>query len=316
MIYGQRQPAIAWRRDRTQPAGPLLSSNGSEQSYVGGTIVLVTRAARSDGGRRNEVVVGRVEQRSQLLGVLDDVIADGSRFVIMGGDAGAGKTTVIEAFLNDLNGRMSDRKAQVITGQCVPLGGDGLPYAPVVRAVPRHQIVQGADHRRVRETIPTQRYALPRDDLRLAVAHPAIQVIQERLDDRRLAGTCVAAHDHEPTAVGDDVVEHVEQLGALLSAADDQFASPATVRSGRAGHKHYRATDVRLFTAIAAQQGTGWLGADTPEGAGRFAVEATRLERRRRHHIERSPRAKAASRSLAASAHRSRWRCSAMMLNV
>src|SRR5215207_10819407 len=79
----RREAAGAFRRDRTQPAGPLLSSNGSEQSYVGGTIVLVTRAARSDGGRRNEVVVGRVEQRAQLLDVLDDVIADGSRFVIM-----------------------------------------------------------------------------------------------------------------------------------------------------------------------------------------------------------------------------------------
>ena len=101
--------------------------------------MLVTRAARSDGGRRSELVVGRGEQRAQLLDVLDDVIADGSRFVIMGGDAGAGKTTVIEAFLNDLNGRMSDRKAQVITGQCVPLGGDGLPYAPVVGAL--HDLV-------------------------------------------------------------------------------------------------------------------------------------------------------------------------------
>ena len=101
--------------------------------------MLVTRAARSDSGRRNEVVVGRVEQRAQLLGVLDDVIADGSRFVILGGDAGAGKTTVIETFLRDLSGRMSDRKAQVITGQCVPLGGDGLPYAPIVGAL--HDLV-------------------------------------------------------------------------------------------------------------------------------------------------------------------------------
>ncbi len=101
--------------------------------------MIVTRTVRSEGGRRSEVVVGRAEQRAQLLDVLDDVIADGSRFVIMGGDAGAGKTTVIESFLDDLNGRMSDRKAQVITGQCVPLGGDGLPYAPVVGAL--HDLV-------------------------------------------------------------------------------------------------------------------------------------------------------------------------------
>ena len=85
----RREAAGHFGCDRSQPADSLLSSNVSEQSYVSGTMVVVTRAARSEGGRRNEVVVGRVEQRAQLLGVLDDVIADGSRFVIMGGDAGA-----------------------------------------------------------------------------------------------------------------------------------------------------------------------------------------------------------------------------------
>ena len=80
-------------------------------------------------------IVGRSEQRDQLRSVLDDVIDDGSRFVIVGGDAGAGKTTVIEAFVADLGSSLADRKAQLIRGQCVPLGGDGLPYAPVVGAL-------------------------------------------------------------------------------------------------------------------------------------------------------------------------------------
>jgi len=101
--------------------------------------VSVVRAARSVDGRRLGAVVGRAEQRARLLEVLDDVIVDGSRFVIMGGDAGVGKTTIIEAFLEDLSGPMADRKAQVISGQCVPLGGDGLPYAPVVGAL--HDLV-------------------------------------------------------------------------------------------------------------------------------------------------------------------------------
>ena len=90
-------------------------------------------------GRRPAKRSGRRPCRPAALAALDDVIADGSRFVIMGGGAGAGKTTVIETFLHDLNGRMSDRKAQVITGQCVPLGGDGLPYAPIVGAL--HDLV-------------------------------------------------------------------------------------------------------------------------------------------------------------------------------
>ena len=77
-------------------------------------------------------MVGRSDQRARLRTLLDEVISDGSRFVIIGGDAGAGKTTIIEAFAEDLFGPLADRKAQLIRGQCVPLGGEGLPYAPVV----------------------------------------------------------------------------------------------------------------------------------------------------------------------------------------
>ena len=63
------------------------------------------------------------------------MIDDGSRFVIIGGDAGAGKTTVVEAFVADLFGPLADRKPQLIRGQCVPMGEEGLPYAPIVGAL-------------------------------------------------------------------------------------------------------------------------------------------------------------------------------------
>jgi recombinational DNA repair ATPase RecF len=37
--------------------------------------------------------------------VLDEVISNGSRFVLIGGDAGAGKTTIIEALQPTSSGR-------------------------------------------------------------------------------------------------------------------------------------------------------------------------------------------------------------------
>ena len=92
----------------------------------------VGRAGRTAGSNRAEHMVGRSDQRARLRTLFDEVISDGSRFVIIGGDAGAGKTTIIEAFAEDLFGPLADRKAQLIRGQCVPLGGEGLPYAPVV----------------------------------------------------------------------------------------------------------------------------------------------------------------------------------------
>jgi ATP/maltotriose-dependent transcriptional regulator MalT len=98
--------------------------------------VLMVRAARSaTTAARSDHIVGRTEQRARLSHTLDDVIDDGSRFVIIGGDAGAGKTTVVETFVADLFGPLADRKAQLIRGQCVPMGGEGLPYAPIVGAL-------------------------------------------------------------------------------------------------------------------------------------------------------------------------------------
>ena len=101
-------------------------------SVVSGTIDSVVRGGRTTGSSRAEHLVGRTDQRSRLRTLLDEVISDGSRFVLLGGDAGVGKTTIIEVFAADLFGPLADRKAQLIRGQCVPLGGEGLPYAPIV----------------------------------------------------------------------------------------------------------------------------------------------------------------------------------------
>ena len=65
-------------------------------------MVPMVSARGTAGSSYADHIVGRAEQRDQLRRVLDDVIDDGSRFVIVGGDAGAGKTTVIEAFVADL----------------------------------------------------------------------------------------------------------------------------------------------------------------------------------------------------------------------
>ena len=100
-------------------------------SAASGSMEPVVRAGRTPGSRAAHLV-GRTDQRARLRGVLDEVIADGSRFVLLGGDAGAGKTTVIDAFTADLFSALDDRKAQLVRCQCVPLGGDGLPYAHIV----------------------------------------------------------------------------------------------------------------------------------------------------------------------------------------
>ncbi len=153
----------------------------------------MVRAARAAAGVRAGRIVGRADQRAQLRQVLDDVVADGSRFVIMGGDAGSGKTTVVEAFAAELSSSLADRGAQLIRGQCVPLGGDGLPYAPIVGALRdlisqhgRDQLIEwaGAGAPALGALLPDFA-ALPAtgDSLRLQLFE-AITMLLERASDR------------------------------------------------------------------------------------------------------------------------------------
>lgn len=72
--------------------------------------------------------------RAAELGVLEEQLADtaetGARFVLLSGEAGVGKTTLVNHFLASLLDRRPE--PEVVRGQCVPFGGAGLPYAPIV----------------------------------------------------------------------------------------------------------------------------------------------------------------------------------------
>jgi predicted ATPase/DNA-binding CsgD family transcriptional regulator len=75
-------------------------------------------------------IVGRDRQLDELAETFAVVRAGNSCTVLLGGDAGVGKTTVVEAFC----ARLGDT-ARVVRGQSVPLGGDGLAYVPIISAV-------------------------------------------------------------------------------------------------------------------------------------------------------------------------------------
>jgi predicted ATPase/DNA-binding CsgD family transcriptional regulator len=92
--------------------------------------------SRSDPGiaRRLDGLIGRREQLGELTSALDEATAGRSRVVLLGGEAGSGKTTLVEAFCAQLAADQR-RSAQLVVGQCVALGGEGLPYAPIVGAL-------------------------------------------------------------------------------------------------------------------------------------------------------------------------------------
>jgi DNA-binding CsgD family transcriptional regulator/tetratricopeptide (TPR) repeat protein len=76
-------------------------------------------------GRR--AFVGRQRELARLLAMLGDVEGGAGRTVVVGGDAGVGKTRLVERFAEVV----ADR-ALVLQGACLEGRDEGLPYAPIV----------------------------------------------------------------------------------------------------------------------------------------------------------------------------------------
>jgi DNA-binding CsgD family transcriptional regulator/tetratricopeptide (TPR) repeat protein len=72
--------------------------------------------------------VGRAEELARLLAHVERAAAGRSSAVLLAGDAGVGKTRL----LDELTARATGRGVRVLTGHCVDLGDVGLPYLPFV----------------------------------------------------------------------------------------------------------------------------------------------------------------------------------------
>ena len=73
-------------------------------------------------------LVGRADELARLLTRVDRAAAGRTSAVLLAGDAGVGKTRL----LDELSARAAARGVRVLTGHCVDLGDVGLPYLPFV----------------------------------------------------------------------------------------------------------------------------------------------------------------------------------------
>src|SRR3954451_9250281 len=73
-------------------------------------------------------MVGRASELARLLAHVDRAAAGRTSTVLLAGDAGVGKTRL----LDELTVRAIERGVRVLTGHCVDLGDVGLPYLPFV----------------------------------------------------------------------------------------------------------------------------------------------------------------------------------------
>jgi DNA-binding CsgD family transcriptional regulator len=77
------------------------------------------------------VLVGREAELAALTGALDSAIGGEPTLVLLGGEAGVGKSRLVAEAAD----RARDAGARVLIGACVELGGEGLPFTPLADAL-------------------------------------------------------------------------------------------------------------------------------------------------------------------------------------
>jgi DNA-binding CsgD family transcriptional regulator/tetratricopeptide (TPR) repeat protein len=83
------------------------------------------------GTRSSPIIVGRDEELARIERALDTAAGGTPVLLLVRGEAGIGKSRLVHEAIARARGRGS----AVLHGACLDLGGDGLPYGPVVEAL-------------------------------------------------------------------------------------------------------------------------------------------------------------------------------------
>lgn len=90
---------------------------------------------------RSPILVGRDHELTALQGALDDAVAGRAPMVVVAGEAGIGKTRLVDEFLR---GPAASAGARGCVGACLDLGAGAVPYAPFVEIVRRARLASEA----------------------------------------------------------------------------------------------------------------------------------------------------------------------------
>ena len=93
------------------------------------------------GRASSPVLVGRDEQMAALVAAFASVRQGGLSAVLLGGEAGVGKSRLVGEFSRTA----AEAGARVLTGGCLELGTDGLPFAPFTAVLRSLVHEMGAD---------------------------------------------------------------------------------------------------------------------------------------------------------------------------
>ena len=90
---------------------------------------------------------GRQAELGSLHGAVAQLGATDTTTVLIGGEAGVGKTRLV----SEMSGAATAAGARVLTGACVALGAESLPYAPFSQAL--GELADGLGRAGVRELV-------------------------------------------------------------------------------------------------------------------------------------------------------------------
>jgi len=154
-------------------------------------------------------LVGRQAERDQLIGEVTRAQEGITRCLVVGGEAGIGKTRLVR----ELAG-IAEPETRVVWGQCVELGANGLPYAPFVSVL--RSLVSAIGLEAVSTALGPGRAELARLLPELGAAAPESDLGRGRLFEAVAALIERAAGQHPLVVVIEDVHWSDPSTRALL----------------------------------------------------------------------------------------------------
>jgi len=175
---------------------------------------------------RGQAFIGRTAELERLAGAYARAVAGESRMVIVAGEAGIGKSRLLEVFSE----RVANKGGRILVGGCLALGTGGLPYAPFVEAF--RLLFRQVDPGALPALLGPSRGELAR----------LMPEVRGRPDRPATDGSGDGREDGQPQAVGDDrfaqvrlfelvlgVFDRLARVAPLVIVVEDlQWADPST----------------------------------------------------------------------------------------
>ena len=177
---------------------------------MSGSVLSEVRATIDDVPRWDDApIVGRADELGRLLAHVDRAAGGRSSAVLLAGDAGVGKTRL----LDELSVRAAERGVRVLTGHCVDLGDVGLPYLPFVDLL--RPVAGEPELAPVSSANPVL--------AGLLAGRPGAELVEQP----GLADPGVARQQDRRAAAADRTIHVRQQPPELLGPADDRGVVPA-----------------------------------------------------------------------------------------